>query len=338
MSQQYKCLDKQVFSKENYSIVPIRMEDRYAIMQWRNEQIYHLRQNKLLTKEEQDVYFNTVITGLFNQEQPNQILFSYLEGDKCIGYGGLVHINWLDMNAEISLVMDTKLQAKYFVELWVRFLHLLNILAFKEIGLHKIYTYAFDVRLRLYNALFGAGFTEDARLKEHCKVDGKYLDVLIHSLINPLHLLLVRPANIDDAQLLYKWANDPTVRTNSLNNESIKWDQHLSWLKNKVNSANSEIYIFETKQKAIGQVRLDRIGEFWEIDYSIDAKYRGLGYGKEMISRVIEDQMIKNFKAVVKQENIASSKVFSALNFEKSLSNDTEFNSEKKILIFTLRR
>jgi RimJ/RimL family protein N-acetyltransferase len=254
MSQQYKCLDKQVFSKENYSIVPIRMEDRYAIMQWRNEQIYHLRQNKLLTKEEQDVYFNT---------------------------------------------------------------------------------YAFDVRLRLYNALFGAGFTEDARLKEHCKVDGKYLDVLIHSLINPLHLLLVRPANIDDAQLLYKWANDPTVRTNSLNNESIKWDQHLSWLKNKVNSANSEIYIFETKQKAIGQVRLDRIGEFWEIDYSIDAKYRGLGYGKEMISRVIEDQMIKNFKAVVKQENIASSKVFSALNFEKSLSNDTEFNSEKKILIFT---
>ena len=47
----YKVLFKQKFCFDDYSIVPIRHEDRFEIMTWRNEQIYHLRQEKLLTKE-----------------------------------------------------------------------------------------------------------------------------------------------------------------------------------------------------------------------------------------------------------------------------------------------
>src|SRR5690554_7644655 len=101
----YKVLSKQVYTAGNYSLVPIRMEDRFDIMKWRNEQIYHLRQSKPLTLEDQNHYFNNIVTKLFGQEQPTQILFSCLEGDRCIGYGGLVHINWLDKNAEVSFIM-----------------------------------------------------------------------------------------------------------------------------------------------------------------------------------------------------------------------------------------
>jgi len=36
-------------------------------MQWRNEQIYHLRQNKPLTKEEQGRYFNEVVATLVDE-------------------------------------------------------------------------------------------------------------------------------------------------------------------------------------------------------------------------------------------------------------------------------
>jgi hypothetical protein len=92
----YKVLHKQQFSVGNFSIVPIRFDDRHVIMKWRNEQLYHLRQQKPLTVEDQDTYFNTVVSKLFDQEQPNQILFSFLENGICIGYGGLVHINWID--------------------------------------------------------------------------------------------------------------------------------------------------------------------------------------------------------------------------------------------------
>ena len=118
----YKCLNQQVFEAKQYKLVPLRDEDKYDIMQWRNEQIYHLRQNKPLTKEAQENYFQTVVSSLFEQEQPNQILFSYLENDVCIGYGGLVHINWIDKHAEISFIINTQLEKDFFDFHWVTYL------------------------------------------------------------------------------------------------------------------------------------------------------------------------------------------------------------------------
>jgi hypothetical protein len=114
----YKALNKQVFAIDEYSIVPIRFEDRYDIMIWRNEQMYHLRQNKHLTHQEQDIYFENVISKLFKTDEPDQILFSFLKNDVCIGYGGLVHINWVDKNAEISFIMGTEFEQYHFNKFW----------------------------------------------------------------------------------------------------------------------------------------------------------------------------------------------------------------------------
>ena len=52
--QSYKVLNKQVFKSGDFSIVPIRYEDRIDIMNWRNEQMYHLRQDKPLTEKSQE--------------------------------------------------------------------------------------------------------------------------------------------------------------------------------------------------------------------------------------------------------------------------------------------
>ena len=62
----YLCLNEQIFTEKDYSICPIRVEDKFLIMRWRNEQIYHLRQSKPLTEEDQIKYFDEVVT---NQEQ-----------------------------------------------------------------------------------------------------------------------------------------------------------------------------------------------------------------------------------------------------------------------------
>jgi RimJ/RimL family protein N-acetyltransferase len=177
----YKALNKQSFSNGNYSIVPIRMEDKLDIMKWRNDQIYHLRQNKPLTEEDQVRYFETVVKRLFEQQQPNQLLFSYLEGDKCIGYGGLVHINWIDKNAEISFIMNTELEEKCFEKLWGVFLSLLEDVASTELNLHKISTYALDLRPKLYPVLESMGFLKEAVLNKHCIFNNVYVDVVIHS-------------------------------------------------------------------------------------------------------------------------------------------------------------
>lgn len=181
--KEYRVLAQQTFCSGKYSLVPIRAEDRYDIMKWRNEQIYHLRQNKPLTREDQDNYFDNVVANLFQQEQPNQILFSFLENEKCIGYGGLVHINWIDKNAEISFIMDTGLEKDYFDEIWTAFLKLLEKVAFSELNLHKINTYAYDLRPHLYPIFENNGFRKEGILKEQKLVNSKFIDVVIHAKI-----------------------------------------------------------------------------------------------------------------------------------------------------------
>lgn len=180
---QYICLQQQEQHFGDYSIVPLRYEDRFSIMKWRNEQIYHLRQPRPLTEDDQQQYFDNVVSKLYDNPNPDQILFSYLEKGVCIGYGGLVHINWIDRNAEISFIMDTTLEVGHFSEHWRIYLRMLKKVAFDGLELHKIYTYAFDLRPQLYPILESEGFECDAILKDHCFYNGEFKDVIIHSLI-----------------------------------------------------------------------------------------------------------------------------------------------------------
>lgn len=180
----YIALNNQSFSKGNRSIVPIRMEDCYLIMKWRNEQIFHLRQNKPLTNNDQDHYFNSTVIKLFKDKQPSQLLFSYLEDDKCIGYGGLVHMNWIDRNAEISFITDTIITGQAYASHMSTFLDLITEVAFTDIHFHKLFTFAFDVRPHIYPIIEDSGFKKEAILKEHCLFNGVFKDVVIHTKYN----------------------------------------------------------------------------------------------------------------------------------------------------------
>ena len=310
----YICLEKQIFQQNNYSFLPLRFEDRFQIMKWRNEQMYHLRQSELLTIESQDEYFRNTILKLFDQKNPTQLLFSICKGNELIAYGGLVHINWVDKNAEISLVIDTTVDPDLFSEIWNVSLSIFKQIAFKQLRFKKIYTYAFDIRPFLYPILENNGFKLEARLKNHCCIDDKYYDVLIHTFYNP-NQLICREVLQDDIHKLYKWVNDSKVRLNSLDSKTIPWETHVEWFNRAINNINSKIYIFESDGHPVGQVRIDFKSNCWEFDYSVDKNYRGLGLGRSMIESVLKSNPGKKFKAVVKKRNLASQNIFRSLGF-----------------------
>ncbi|WP_462250689.1 GNAT family N-acetyltransferase [Ekhidna sp.] len=181
----YRVLSNQIFKNDTHQLVPIRYEDRKLIRQWRNEQMYHLRQNKLLSEEDQDHYFNSVVKSLFSDEAPNQLLFSYLKGNQCLGYGGLVHINWLEKSGEVSFVMNTQLEKEEFDLHWSTYLTLLEKVVFNELNFEKISTYAYDLRPHLYPVLEKNGFLKEAVLKNEVNFDGQLVNVVIHSKVNP---------------------------------------------------------------------------------------------------------------------------------------------------------
>ena len=177
----YKCLNNNFFQEGDYKIVPIRFEDKELIRSWRNEQMYHLRQKKLLTKKEQEIYFNNVVKKLFNKKKPEQIIFSFLHNNICIGYGGLVHINWKEKTGEISFLINTKMEKFFFKQNWKIFLNLIEQVAFLELNFSKIYTFAYDLRKNLFEIIEECGYEREKILKNNIIVNEAFIDVIIHS-------------------------------------------------------------------------------------------------------------------------------------------------------------
>ena len=288
-------------------------------MEWRNEQIYHLRQSSLLIIEDQKSYFENVVAHLFDKEKPSQILFSYLKDGECIGYGGLVHINWIDKNAEISFIMKTELEQKEFKEHWGNYLELLEQVAFNELKFHKIFTYALDLRPHLYEAIEYKGFKKEAVLKEHCFFEGSYKDVVIHSKIN--ELIIIREIEERDKQKTFEWANDPVTRQNSFNSDPILFEQHSIWYDSKLNDNTAHYFVCEVDSKPAGLVRFDfnEDEQLFIVGITIDENYRGRKLAADFLSKTCckFKRIASNpIMAYIKEDNIASIRSFEKAGFK----------------------
>jgi RimJ/RimL family protein N-acetyltransferase len=313
----YKILRQQKFVSNSYEIIPIRDIDKFDIMRWRNEQMYHLRQNEILNESKQTTYFNTVVAQAFEQDCPAQLLFSFIQDCRCIGYGGLVHIDWVNKNAEISFIMDTSLEHGFFKIHWSNFLKCIEQLAFYELNLDKIFTYAYDVRPQLFEVLEESEFCEESKLIEHCRISGSYKDVRIHTKFG----FELRPATIYDTDLTYSYASDEAVRLYSFNRKKITRKEHENWFHAKLKDINCYYLIFVKNKKPVGSIRLDIDSNgLATISYLIDSSLHGLGFGKLILIRALDyivsnNLPITHVSGEVKKINVASVRIFESLKF-----------------------
>jgi RimJ/RimL family protein N-acetyltransferase len=178
----YACLHQQTFMDHAYQILPIRKEDIYLIKEWRNEQIEHLRQPTPLTDEMQKAYFENVIFPSFFQSQPQQILFSFLHNDQLIGYGGIVHLNWQEKQGEVSFLIDTRRGKNHeqYHQDFISFLTLIKKVAFKDLKLRRLFTETYAIRPHHIAILESAGFLKEKHLRNHIKINEKFVDAFIH--------------------------------------------------------------------------------------------------------------------------------------------------------------
>lgn len=316
----YKCLKQKVFNLGTFSLVPLRCEDKFEIMKWRNQQMDILRQNVPLTIEKQELYFATIVNNLFSQDRPLQLLFSFLENDILIGYGGLVHIDWESKNAEVSFITATErnLAKEQFLIDWKIYLDLLKKVADTHLNFVKIYTYAYDIRPNLFIALNESGFIEEARLKKHIAINNKLCDVLIHSFF--LEPISFRMAERDDAMLYFNWANDQDVRRNSYDRKTIKYEEHCNWFYSKLSSNKCYFYLFfNVNNIPIGQVRIDKDENETTIGVSVERLFRGKAFATKMLIMATRDYLSKHPKeiifAYIKHDNIASYNSFISAGF-----------------------
>ena len=121
---------------------------------------------------------------------------------------------------------------------------------------------------------------------------------------------VIRLATMDDMKKVFELSNDDVVRKNSINQEKIKWEDHIGWFENRIKRIDEPFYIVESLNKEfIAQVRFDKKDEI-VISISVCAKFRGKGLAAKIIKKCSEILRGDTIVAFVKEENVASQKAF----------------------------
>jgi len=182
----YKCLKEKTFKNGEYTIEAVQPEHIEKIRQWRNKQMDVLRQTHAISREEQIEYFKNNVWLEMGKNQPDKILLSIKIKGKLIGYGGLVYISWDNKRAELSFIIDPSLvlNTKSYNNIFSVYLKMINKVAFKNLGLKRLFTETYDFRKEHINILEKNGFIKEGRLRNHIIHEGERIDSIIHGVID----------------------------------------------------------------------------------------------------------------------------------------------------------
>ena len=172
-------------------------------------------------------------------------------------------------------------------------------------------------------------------------VDGqgsiRVVNYLIENVCN-LYGFYLRSAADIDSQKVFDLSNDPVVRGQSINSNTIELDDHKKWFAEKI---KKEDYIFllafDKKNNFIGQVRFDINKADAVVSISIVNEFRGKGFSKNILkeacTKIFSKKDISTITAYILPDNIASINGFISAGFIQS---DESIINEKRFLKFIL--
>ena len=149
--------------------------------------------------------------------------------------------------------------------------------------------------------------------------------------------IVLRKANMEDAEILFQWKNDPDTIANSITKRGVTKEEHIEWLQKAIENPKRKLFILEVEEVPAGQLRLDitemkqeqtelsqndeiRNAMTAEISYGLAADYRGKGLGRvllEQAERQADILGLRELTAEVLLHNVASQKLFRSLGFEE---------------------
>lgn len=135
----------------------------------------------------------------------------------------------------------------------------------------------------------------------------------------------LRMANEQDIQYVYQLQSEPQTRRYARNPNIPKWEEHVQWMKKKLNDKESFFYLIESdNREPCGVVRLDKITHplaQYEVSIFVTSLQQGRGVASSAIKKILKTHPTLTILATVLPENIASHNLFRHLGF-KSISPD----------------
>jgi UDP-2,4-diacetamido-2,4,6-trideoxy-beta-L-altropyranose hydrolase len=134
--------------------------------------------------------------------------------------------------------------------------------------------------------------------------------------------IALRPASMDDAELMLVWQRDPRTRQFALNPDPPQCEEHYKWLTKRLGDPRTIFNIIVFEGKPAGVVRLDKktidgIGEAYEVSIFVAPNLyrRGVASGGLALSReLVADAVLV---ARVKSGNTASEALFARAGYTR---------------------
>ncbi|AYN00502.1 GNAT family N-acetyltransferase [Chryseobacterium sp. 3008163] len=145
-----------------------------------------------------------------------------------------------------------------------------------------------------------------------------------------MYNLLIRPLEIEDAKISWKWRNDPEVWkfTGSKPNIEISPEIELQWLQKVINEESSKRFAIVVNEKYIGNIQLTNITknsavfhifigdkDYWGKGISSLATYQLLYFAKTVLK-------LKTVELEVNLSHIAAIKSYESTGFKKVSQNE----------------
>jgi len=164
------------------SLHAVERADLQQLRDWRNNPDFrkYFREYRELNMQQQEQWFEKSVVDDNNTQM---FVIRKNKGNELIGCCGLIYINWVHRNADLSLYVgweDTYIDEEGYAEESCK---ILLDYGFNELGLNKVWTeiYEFDDKKKALYDKFG--FQRDGLLRDNYWYDGKWWNSRILSLL-----------------------------------------------------------------------------------------------------------------------------------------------------------
>jgi RimJ/RimL family protein N-acetyltransferase len=131
----------------------------------------------------------------------------------------------------------------------------------------------------------------------------------------------LRPADLADASILWRWRNDPVTRGASFDDREISLEEHTRWMEATVRGHDRVVYVAEVHRAPVGTVRLDVTGTEAAVSVTVAPEWRGRGIGAACLAALCGDAFARRgltrLTARIKADNRASRSVFERAGFAR---------------------
>ena len=138
----------------------------------------------------------------------------------------------------------------------------------------------------------------------------------------------LRQAGWRDCWRLWRWRNHPTTRPMMRNREAVGLIEHVRWFAAALRQPARVVYIALANGRPVGSGRIDfsESGRVAEFDIVVAPRWRGHGYGAEIVRLLVDEAACAGAKTMVadiRNENFASLVAFEYAGFQPQHSAKT---------------